>query len=205
MMRVLLALAVGCLTAAAALGNAAAPPPPGKKFVRVDHLITTDKAYPDLEFYLATAYTAQKVAFDPNTPAKIKGNPGGPAFQIQLVAVPKGAAAKYAKHTAFAEALGTGQVPGQLTTERLFAVRVALDEKDKRKVVVEEHAVEKIDAKVGIVLRAAKAPTPKEKQLDEPPPPRAAGGTVVAGLAAALALAFAGLRIARPSLHRSRP
>lgn len=213
MTRPLLALAVGLLTAAAALANAAAPPPPGKKFVRVDHTITTDRPYPDLDFYLATGFTAKKVEFGPDEPVKVEGNRGGPAYQVRFVAVPKGAAGKYPRHTAFVEALGTGVVPGQVTTERLLDVRVAVDVTDPRSVVVETHAVEKIDPKAGIVLRAAKtsAPAPrpggdKNAAGEGSGPlsaaaPAARGGAVVAALAAALALAFAGLWLAR----RSRP
>jgi hypothetical protein len=208
----LVALAAVC----AARADLAIPPPAGKKFVRVDHTITTDKAYPEHEFYvvIGTVGDAKQVTFDPETPVKIDGNRrNGPFGAARFVAVPKGAAATFAGEKEFAAALRKGTVPGQASAKHAFPSSTTIDAKDTRTVVAETLAVEKIDAKAGIVLKSAKAaptsPAPTKGAGNAPEPsddevvtgdaPR--GGAVVAGLALTLALAFAGLWFVR----RSRP
>lgn len=214
---ILVALAAVC----AARADLAVPPPAGKKFVRVDHTITTDKTYPEHEFYLVVGFSgeAKKVDFGPETPVKIDGNRrGGPYGAVTFAAVPKGAAAKFAGAKEFGAALRKGSVAGQATAKHAFPSSTTIDAKDARTVVTETLAVEKIDARAGIVLKAAKkveptSPAPGARNADEPtvdevltcgtPSPDDAprGGTVVAGLALTLALAFAGLWFVR----RSRP
>ncbi len=208
------AFLVGLLAVTAARADIAVPPPPGKKFVQVDYVLTTAKSYPEHEFYVVIGTTPKKVEFGPETPVKIDGNRGGLyGSRGQFVAVPKGAAEKFPSEKAFADAVAAGKVPGQANTKKNFDPRAAIDAKDARTAVVETYAVEKIEAKGGIVLKAAKAPASPapgkgdknapddetEFTADEVPAPALAprGGAVVAGLAAALALAFAGVRLAR--------
>lgn len=213
MRRALFAFTVGLLAVAAARADLAVPPPPGKKFVKVEVQLTTDKGYPDHEFYVTTGFAVQKVEFGPDAPAKfnpVRTRPGATPPPAPFWAVPKGTGAEYPNTRALFNALVTGKVKGQAAVMKSFPYQATIDATDKRTVVTETYAVEKIDAKAGIVLKAAKAkdapPTsavPKGAPEDESeaavPAPR--GGAVVAGLAAALALAFAGVWLAR----RSRP
>ncbi|HEX4613733.1 MAG TPA: hypothetical protein VH092_36460 [Urbifossiella sp.] len=219
MTRSLLALALGLVPTAAALADALIPPPAGKKFVGLDHIITTTKAFPDYDFYLLKGYFATKVEFGPDAPVTIGAKRQRDAFggTVLFMAVPKGTAGKYPNEQGFAEALRVKTVPGQASAGNIFGAQAAIDAKDPRNALVETHAVEKIDAKAGIVLRPAKGPTPAPKSGDKTAPelsdgpidfgdgtadrgpalfvPR--GGAVVAGFAAALGLAFAGLWLVR--------
>jgi hypothetical protein len=214
--RVLSAFVVGLLAVAAARADIPIPPPPGKKFVKVEVILTTDKAHPDYEFYATTPFAVQKVEFGPDSPAKfapVRYRPGGAAPPAPFWAVPKGAGAGYPNTRALFNALSEGKVTGQAALMRSFPHQATIDATDKRTVVAETYAVEKIDAKAGIVVKATKAPAG--------PPPGASnknapgdeielsddtgtayaprGGTAVAGLAAALALAFAGVWLTRRS------
>lgn len=220
MNRATAAIALGLLAAAAARADIPVPPPPGKKFVRVDYTITTEKSYPDYDFYVVTGFTPKKVEFGPDTPVKIDGNRGGIGSRGQFVAVPKGTAEKFPNEKAFADAFRTNKVPGLVDAKRPFDARTTVDAKDTRSQIAETYAVEKVDPKAGIVLRGAKAPTSpvpprgeknasEEESVDEADSDDTAasatytpqGGTAVAGVAAALGLAFAGVWLVR----RSRP
>jgi hypothetical protein len=198
MARSSLALVVGLFAVASAAGNGLPPPVLGKKFVPADHVITAEKAFPDHDFYLVTGGAPKKVEFGPDAPVRIGVNrPRGVGSRIQFVAVPKGAAEKYADADAFTAALFKGTVPGQAAARHTFPQTVAIDARDMSRSVTETHVVERVDAKEGIVFRAA-APAkdaPPGKAAPDPPGPR--GGGVVAGLAVALAMAFTGLRLAR--------
>ncbi|QDU22803.1 hypothetical protein [Urbifossiella limnaea] len=203
------AFLVALVAVCAARADLAVPPPAGKKFVTVDHVVTTDKTYPEHEFYLVTGFMgdAKLVPFGPDTPVKIDGaRRKGPYGQVTFAAVPKGAGEKFAGMKEFGAALRKGTVPGQATAKHAFPSSTTIDAKDTRTVITETLAVEKIDAKAGIVLKAL-----KKNESGNAPPPRGEspsddetavgdsprGGSVVAGLAAALAMAFAGLRLAR--------
>lgn len=216
----LAALAAVCVARA----DLAIPPPAGKKFVTVDHVVSTDKAYPEYEFYLVTGFNgdAKKVEFGPDAPVKIDGaRRKGPYGQVTFAAVPKGAGEKFAGAKEFGAAIRKGTVPGAAVAKHSFPSSATIDAKDTRTVLTENLAVEKIDAKAGIVLKALKkneptspaptkgagnAPEPSDDVLlrcgtpspdDLSPLPR--GGPVVAGLALTLALAFAGLWFVRRS------
>ncbi|HYH63565.1 MAG TPA: hypothetical protein VD866_02600 [Urbifossiella sp.] len=209
------AFLVGLVAVCAARADLAVPPPAGKKFVTVNHTVTTDKTYPEHEFYLVTGFNgdAKLVPFGPDAPVKIDGaRRKGPYGAVTFAAVPKGSAEKFAGLKEFGAALRKGTVPGQATAKHGFPSSATIDAKDTRTVITETLAVEKVDAKAGIVLKAAKAPTspaPTKGAGNTPEPsevegltgdaPR--GGSVVAGLSLALALAFAGLWFVR----RSRP
>jgi hypothetical protein len=198
MVRSSLTFVAGLLAVASAAGNGLPPPPVGKKFVPVEHVITTPKAFPEYDFYLMTGGALNKVAFDPDAPVKIAANrPRGFKSQLLFAAVPTGAAAKYADGAAFAEALVKGKVSGQAVAKERFEVQTAVDAKDESRTATVTHVVERIDAKEGIVFRGAPAEkaAPPGKAAPDPPGPR--GGGVVAGLAVALAMGFAGLRLAR--------
>lgn len=195
MTRPLFAFAVGLLTTAAALGDGLPPPTPGKTLVRADYVITAAKAFPDHDFYVVTGRSPAKVPFGPDAPVKVSGVRGRKlAGLVEFMAVPKGAAADYTSADAFAEALAAKKVPGQAVADNPLNPLVEIDAKDTRKTLVVTLAVEKIDAKAGIVLVPAKA---AEKAAPAPTSPPPAGGAAVAALAAALGLAFAGVWLAR--------
>lgn len=207
----LVALAAVCVARA----DLAVPPPAGKKFVAVDHTVTTDKTYPEHEFYLVIGFMgeAKLVPFGPDTPLKIAGaGRRGPYGAVTFAAVPKGAGEKFASAKELGAAIRKGTVPGQATAKHGFPSQATIDAKDTRTVLAETMAVEKIDAKAGIVLKTVKsatnpaptkgagnAPEPSEDEVLAGDAPR--GGGVIAGLALTLALAFAGLWFVR----RSRP
>lgn len=200
MVRSSLALVVGLFAVASAAGNGLPPPPPaGKKFVPVDHVITAAKAFPDHDFYLVTGGTPKKVAFGPKDPVKVEPNPRARfgLGRIQFVAVPKGSDEKAAAAAATAEVFRRGPVAGPGGNWPAFEAQATIDAADARPRITVTHVVERVDATEGIVYRAA-APekgAPPGKAAPDPPGPR--GGGVVAGLAVALAMAFAGLRLAR--------
>jgi hypothetical protein len=215
--RTLLALAAG-LVPAAALADGLLPPPAGKKYAPVTHVVTAAKAWPDFEFYQVKGGYPTKVPFGPDDPVTIDSRRArGPRGGVQFVAVPKGAAAKYATPEEFGAALAAKSVPGQAAATNPFLPLTTIDAKDDRKAVTEKHEVERIDAKDGIVFRGEKAPTPNP---GPPAPPKFApgddepvdfcgnspghtaaylprGGAVVSGLAAALAAALGGLWLVR--------
>jgi hypothetical protein len=206
------------LAAVAARADIPVPPPPGKKFVGVENRVTTDKAYPDLEFYVLSGSGAPaKVALAPDAPIKVPGDrrviPGG---QTILAAVPRGAAEKFPDGKAFAAAVRGGKVPGQAVTKHVFSSQTTVATNDPRPVVVQTYAVVRIDAKgkgeiVLALEKAAGSPPPMAPKNapaeDEPidfcgtPPPGNAdlprGGAVVAGLALAVAAASAGVWLRR--------
>ncbi|MFO0797541.1 MAG: hypothetical protein U0804_08680 [Gemmataceae bacterium] len=205
----LVALAAVCAVRA----DIAVPPPAGKKFVTVDHVVTTDKAYPEHEFYTVTGFMgeAKQVPFGPDEPLKIAGaGRRGPYGQVTFAAVPKGAGEKFASAKEFGAALRKGTVPGAAVAKHAFPNSATIDAKDPRTVITETLAVQKIDPKAGIVLK-----TLKKSESTSPPPTKGAGnapesiedevaagdsprgGTVVAGLALTLAVAFAGLWLVR--------
>lgn len=211
MKRLAAALALTLIASSAVLADLAIPPPAGKKFVRQDHVVTTDKSYPEWEFYLQIGIgTPKKVEFGPDTPVKIDGGRGGLYGQAVFAALPKGAAEKYADEKAFAKDFRARKVAGMAAAKNAFNPQATVDAKDTRKSVTETHAVESVDAKGGIVLKTA-APA-KDKGAGSAPPSKGAGeeeseaveagyaprgGTVIAGLALALAVAFTGLWLAR--------
>lgn len=198
MARSSLAFVVGLVAVACAAANGLPPPTPGKRFVPAEHVITAEKAFPEYDFYLVTGGSPKKVAFGPDTPVKLDTNrPRGFGYRIQFVAVSKGAAEKYEEPAAFSEALRKGTVPGYAAAKARFESPTEIDAADKSPKATVTHVVVRIDAKEGIVFRGVDpaAPAPRGKAAPEPPGPR--GGGVVAGLAVALAMGFAGLRLAR--------
>ena len=201
MSRVLLALGLGLLAASAVRADGL--PPKGVKTVAVDHKITTDREYPDYDFYtvFGSSRAAKVVAvkFDPKTPIEIAGGGNFGVTRVgYLAAVPKDAAKKYDTEKEFHDALKTGKVEGLVRTKgRLESVQTVKDT-DARKSVLVEHKLTSLDAKGGIVLDTKKDDAPDKKESpDEDAPgvtaytPR--GGLWVAGGAAFAAVTLGGL------------
>jgi hypothetical protein len=211
---------------AASTAQADIGPPKNSKIVTLDWKITTEKEYPDYVFYTSIGNgkngpTVTAVKFDPKNPIEIKGagRTALTAQQASIHAVPKDAEKNYKTEKEFLAAIGKGKVEGQLKAKSNFGSTIPLRNTDPRTSIVIECKVEKLDAKEGIVLTlgpigeaqdpAKKDPDKKDPdkknpaKQDSPPDeedtvvasaPR--GGVWIAGLAATLALVFAGLWLA---------
>ena len=202
MKRVLGVLAVALLVVGAVHADVA--PPKGLKRVVLDNKITTEKEYPDYVLFLISGGDkVEPVKLDPKTPLVIAGAARGGRYRfVQLLAVPKDAAKKYDSEKAFHEALAAGKVEGQLKSKTGFGTLTTIKDADTRKSVVAEYKLEKIDPKEGIVIVAAKGdgPTsspPKDGGEDGEVASAPKRGAWVAGLAAALGVALAGVWLAR--------
>jgi hypothetical protein len=207
MYRVLPALALALL--AAPVVRADGLPPPGLKRVPIDYKFTTEKEYPDYQFFTLSGGKGPRaklnaVKLDPKTPALFPGaGRTGVGRQGALVAVPKGAAKNYETEEKFHLAIKNREVEGMIVTKANLDSQESIKDTDTRTVVVYEAAVEKVD-KDGVVLKWKKQEEPKKNgdkkdapDDDDAPPganvsaPR--GGTLIAGLASALALTLGGL------------
>jgi len=182
-------------------------PPPGFKRIPAEHKITTEKEYPDYDFYKVVGETATLVRLDPKTSATVTGPGVGPYRSGRLAAVPKDASKKYGSEKEFFAAVGKGKVEGLLWAKPWFGGQTEVKVNETRKVIVTEYKIEKIDSKLGIVFVGEK------KEADAPPAsakdsPEASDGTTptaytpksgawVAGLAGTFAVVLTGLWIAR--------
>ncbi len=206
MTRSLLAFAVGLLAVVAARADIPAPPAAGKRFLPLQYKIETAADFPDYDFYTVADFGATKVPFGVKTPAVLYGTI---VRRGMFVAVPKGAREKFKSDDEYRLALLVGTIPGQVGSDPL-PLREEVAVADKRPGLVYTVALEKLDAKGRMVLKksgkapvVAAPPTPPGQPAADPsgedssaaPQPR--GGGVVAGIALALALGFAGLRLAR--------
>jgi hypothetical protein len=158
------------------------------------------------------------VKLDPKTTAEIKGAGRSPGIgrQGSLYAVPKGAEEKFGSEKEFFTALRMGKVEGALRAKTNFDSITVIKDTDPRTTVVWEYKVEKVD-KDGITGKmitedkkdADKKDTDKKDadkkdpaKKDSPDDDDAAvatapkGGVWIAGLAATLALVFAGVWLA---------
>lgn len=196
------------LTVLVVAGTAVAdiPPPKGQKRVSAEYKITTDKEIPGYTFYTIVGGDLIKaITFDPKSPIDLSGsNRLGGARPAALVAVPAGAAKKYATEKEFHDALKARKVEGQVSARVSLNSFAVIKDTDPRTTVLREYTFEKIDPKEGIVLKAKDQVAPKKGAGKEAPeddsdasvadaPPR---GAWVAGAAAALAVTLGGLWIA---------
>jgi hypothetical protein len=190
---------------AASFAQADIAPPKGLRRVIVDHKITTDRDFPDYQFYLVYGQSkVEAVQLGSKTPLVIPGiGRVGPDRLAELVAVPKDAAKRYAGVKDFHAAIAAGKVEGMVKGNARFSPETTLKDTDPRRSVMEEHKLEKLDAKEGLVIKPIqKKPGPSEEPTAEEAEtggtaytPR--GGVLIAGLAATLAVVFAGLWLAR--------
>jgi hypothetical protein len=206
--------------------SADVPPPKGSKRVTLDWKITTEQEFPDYTFYTAVggARKGKKddgvtmVKLDPKTPAEIKGAGRSPGIgrQGSLYAVPKGAETKYDNDNDFYTALRAGKVEGAVRAKANLDAITVIKDTDPRTTVVWEYKVEKVD-KDGITGKIIteekkdadkketdkkdtekKDPAKKDSPDDEDAAVASApkGSVWIAGLAATLALVFAGFWLA---------
>jgi hypothetical protein len=192
----LLAAVTGLVLAGTAAADVA--PPKGFKRVVLDNTVTTEKAYPEYAFFLVSGGDkVEPVKLDPKTPLVVAGEGRGGRFRlVTLRAVPKDAGKAYPTEKEFHAAVAAGKVEGQVVGKTGFGTLAEVKDADPRKVVTREWKLEKIDAKEGIVLtsvpEAKKEPSPEEEEAALAP----RGGAWVAGLAAAAAVALAGVWLA---------
>jgi hypothetical protein len=214
-------LAFGVLLVVAGVASADVAPPKGLKRVTLDNKITTDKEYPDYEFFTVIGrggvgkggfgkakggdgVTAVKL--DPKTPIEIKGAGRGAGIGRlgYLVAVPKDSGKKYASEGEFHQAIRDGKVEGLVRAKTQLDALTTIKDTDTRTTVTREYKLEKIDPKEGIVLTAVKpdgdkATPPKGEEGEEGLAAGYApqGGGWVAGVAATGAVVLFGLWFAR--------
>jgi hypothetical protein len=104
---------------------------------------------------------------------KCRNNPDRLA---ELVAVPKDAAKRYASVKDFQAAIAAGKVEGMVKGNARFSPETTLKDTDPRRSVMEEHKLEKLDAKEGLVIKPIqKKPGPSEEPAAEE---AETGGTV---------------------------
>jgi hypothetical protein len=199
MNRELLALAAVVVFTAVAVANAG---PPRTKVMPVEHKITTEKEYPDHNFYLVDEKVVA-VKLDPKNPIELKPK-ANEKYAYTLVAIPKDVAKAFKTEDELHQALlKEHKIDGRAQTKIRFGSSFNAFATDKRDKTVQEHKVEKINAKEGIVLTTKtveakmdepKKDAPKKDSPDDEPlasAPRSA--MLVSGLAAALGVTFGGL------------
>ena len=217
-------LALGLVLLAVSGAQADLKPPMGQKSVTLDHKFTTEKEWPDYQFFTLVGgqgprakLTALKL--DPKTPATLPGAERSPGIGRSglLIAVPKDAEKNYKTEKEFHDALKGLKVEGLIRAKPNFDARTTIKDTDKRTVILYEHLIEKVDAKDGIVVTTKRDVEPKKEPdkkdspeddsdtLDDTPgvtayTPR--GGVWVAGLACFAAITLGGLWLAGRSKRK---
>ncbi|MBA4189207.1 MAG: hypothetical protein C0467_14510 [Planctomycetaceae bacterium] len=201
------------VTASVGVARADIGPPAGFKRLAIEHKITTEKAYPEYQFYSVCGDKVLHVKLDPKSPATIAPVGGGVRYRTAtLVAVPIGAGKKFANDLDFHAAIGSGKVEGLVHSKISFSAFTEVKANDDRKVISLEYKLEKIDPKDGIVLISGKE-FPKlpvrpgvgkdgEEESEDSDEGTASGyahrsGAWVAGLAGTFAVVLGGLWITR--------
>jgi hypothetical protein len=186
---------VAIVSTAAARADVA--PPPGQVRVPVDHVIETDKAYPDYVFVVVIGGDAEwsyKAELSKDRPLRIEGkNRGGRARLCSLAAVPADTAKAYKTDKELIAAVIAQKAKGMFTVKDTVLDSLAVvPEKNAPKVIEEKHRVERITPEEGIVLSS-----PKVGRADDPDPHGYAEESAVrwalAGVVAALAVCGLGL------------
>jgi hypothetical protein len=184
------ALLAGLLAATAAQADLA--PAKGLKRLPLEHMITTEKDYPEYTFFSVgfLGKDATPLKLDAKTPAKITN-----VYRLAtFVAVPKDAAKSYPTEKDFHAAVAGGKVEGTIKAKTGFGAFIEVKDSDPRKTAVMKYKIEKIDAKDGIVLVEVKneAKPEEEESLTQP-----ASRSVALGLGLAGLLGFTGLVVVR--------
>jgi hypothetical protein len=194
-------VALTAVLLATGVAAANAPPSPGR-LIPVEHTVTTDKEYPDYDFYLIDPGNKKVVAvkFGPKNPIELKAKPGE-SYSYRLAGVPKGEEKNYANEEDFHSTLGKEGGAHQSYARRYFESSVSAALTDKRDRIVREHKVEKIDAKESIIVLTTKDVESKKDAPEDDDAPGVSAyaprdGTLVAGVAASLAVMLGGLWLA---------
>ena len=188
------ALWVAAVSVAAVRADVA--PPPGQVRVPLDHVIQTDKSYPEYVFVVVVGGEADwsyKAELSKDKPLRIAGKDRhGRARLCWLAAVPADAAKEFKTDKELLAAVAGNKVKGLLTSKGAsFDSFTVVPEKNASKVVEETYRVERITPEEGIVLAA------KVGRSDDPDPhgygEESMVRWVVAGVAAALAVCGLGM------------
>lgn len=188
--------------------------PPGTRNVPVDHVIETDKEYPDWVFLVVHRTGATRANLDPKTPITIPGSdavgagpvrrpgdkeaPFGLGYRSRLLAaVPKDTAKGYATDKELFAAVADGKAAGLVRAKEVFGDHLNVKADDPRKTITRRFKVAKVDPKDGIVLEAVAGEPGKEEE--EEAAARPGYRWVAAGLGAAGLVGLAGLWLARSS------
>jgi hypothetical protein len=196
MNKFLAAAVVVLLVANAALADGLPPPPPkGKKYVSVTNEVVLDKDVSGYVFvrqvvtgFGAPSYTHTKVELTPGKAAAVAD--GGRRASVSLLAVPQDAAKEFKTDAELFDALKANKVKG---VHRIVIPGTAtVSDTVKAASVKWTHTITAVDekgAKTKVEGEGYEPTGPKTKDR----PPLAQAGTMVAGVALALALAFGGL------------
>ena len=199
-MRVILTL---LLTAGVALANGPPPPVKDKKWVKVEVEVQIEKGVTGYVFYEQgfrldfkgpLHLPLRKVEFDDKKPTPIPSDVT--RRYTRLFAVPESAVKEFKSEKELEEAIRNQKVKGVLSTE-LSGV-TTIDQKAEDDKVTWRYTVTRIDDK-GITVKIT---GDGQKEPAKQPPPKnplalAEPGTLIGGIAAALAVAFGGLWLAR--------
>ena len=195
MNRGLLALIAALLVAGVATANA---PPPPVRSIPTDHKITTETEYPDHDFYLVGEKVVA-VTLDPKKPIELSAKPGD-SYEYTFVAIPKGAGKKFESEKEFHAALRKGdRIKGQVEANTVLRASAVLLTTDRRDRLVQEHKVEKIEARAVVLTTKTIEPTkdgekkPAPGKAPNPPGVAPLASGWIAGLAAFAALTLGGL------------
>jgi hypothetical protein len=201
-------LALTVVLLVTSVGTANAPPP--SKWIPVEIEVTTDKDYPEYDFYLVDS-KFKLIQFGPKNPIKLKAKPGED-YDYRLVGVPKGTEKTFVEGDYFFEkdflrALQKeGGVEGRVQSDEYLSSHERVWKTDKRDGLVLKYKVETIDAKKRTIVLVTKKNTEPKKDSEKKDSPdddapgvsayTPRGGMWVAGTAASLALMLGGLWVA---------
>jgi hypothetical protein len=200
-MRVLLAL---LLTAGVLLANGPPPPVKGKKWVKVELEVQVDKEvkgyllYEEgyrLDFKGPPVFPFRKFDLDDKKPTPIPSEVT--RRYTRLYAVPESVAKGYKTDKELEEAISKKQVKGVHSTE--LAGLTTIDQNSKSESVTRTYTITGIDEKDGIKLeiKGEGHEKPADKKDEKKPLALAEPGSLVGGVAVALAVTFGGLWLIR--------
>jgi hypothetical protein len=172
-------------------------PPDSHVRVRLDHVIETDREFPEYVFVVMVGNSAEwsyKADLGKDRPLRIVGEGrGGRARMCWLTAVPVETAKAYKTDKELVTAVVEYKAEGVLTSKgRSFDSFAVVPKKDAPKVIEAKHRIERITPEEGIVLaseNAVPAADPDPHGLQE----ESAVRWAIAGVVAALAVCGLGL------------
>jgi hypothetical protein len=183
---------LAALTLAIGVVRADVAPPPGQQRVPVDHIIESDRTYPEYVFFVvigAEADWSYRCEVGPGSPVWIGGaKRGGRAQMCWLAAVPKSATEGFLDEQALLAAIIGGKVPGTVNSKVYFDPFEVVPSLNAPSLIERRHRIEQVSMDDGIVIftapESARRGTIAERSLI---------GWVVVGVALAGAVGGLGL------------
>jgi hypothetical protein len=167
-------------------------PPPGQQRVPVDHIIESDRAYPDYVFFVVIGSEADwsyRCDIGPGSPVRIAGaNRGGRAQMCWLAAVPTKSTEGYPDEQALLIAIIGGKVAGALKSKVAFDPFEVRPSVNAPSVIERRHRIEQVSPDQGIVIATAPESASRGSIAE-----RSLVGWVVVGVAVAAAVCGLGL------------